>query len=344
MAKKARQEPRPTNRRRTQAFSLIELMGGASVLASGDGMAKKARQESRPTNRTRTQAFSLIELMVVVSLLSVIILGLMAMFSQTQRAFKLGMNQTDILESGRMATDLITREIKLAKPTDVARGPNPANIAPNFFVDPAYSFVMQNPLMRRTNQMDDLFFVIRENQTWMGVGYFVRAKITTDVNEAFGPVGSLYRYEYPLHRVQWSSDPRVLFQQFDNARFGRDIPVAHRDRVHVSKILDGVVHFRVRVFDPRGNYDTNLFFFHNRSNISVRFTGSGYRAEFHSNAVPGAVEVELGVLESETLERYQGLPPVPPTVRSNYFLDKMANVHLFRQRIPLPNVDLSAYP
>ena len=40
-------------------------------------------------NRLR-QAFTLIEVLVVVALLSFIILGLVAMFSQTQRAYTLG--------------------------------------------------------------------------------------------------------------------------------------------------------------------------------------------------------------------------------------------------------------
>ena len=60
-------------------------------------------------NRLR-QAFTLIEVLVVVALLSVIILGLVAMFSQTQRAYTLGMTQVDVLEGGRAVTEMITRE------------------------------------------------------------------------------------------------------------------------------------------------------------------------------------------------------------------------------------------
>ncbi len=46
-------------------------------------------------------AFSLIEIMVAVGLMTIIVLGLLAMFDQTTRAFKVGMGQTDVLESGR---------------------------------------------------------------------------------------------------------------------------------------------------------------------------------------------------------------------------------------------------
>src|SRR6185436_10353272 len=70
----------------------------------------------RQSHLASLRAFSLIEIMVVVVLLSVIILGLMAMFNQTQRAFKLGMNQTDVLEAGRVGTDLIVREMEQLTP------------------------------------------------------------------------------------------------------------------------------------------------------------------------------------------------------------------------------------
>ena len=54
----------------------------------------------------KTSGFTLVEIMVVMILLSVIVLGLMAMFNQTQRAFRAGMAQTDQMEGGRMFNDL----------------------------------------------------------------------------------------------------------------------------------------------------------------------------------------------------------------------------------------------
>src|SRR6266581_6128658 len=56
--------------------------------------------------------FSLIEVMVAVSLLAVIIVGLLAMFYQTQRAFRSGIAQVDVLEGGRATLDLISRELQ----------------------------------------------------------------------------------------------------------------------------------------------------------------------------------------------------------------------------------------
>ena len=58
------------------------------------------------------RAFSLIEVMVAVTLMSVIVLGLLAMFSQTQRAFRTGITQVDVMEGGRAACELMAREME----------------------------------------------------------------------------------------------------------------------------------------------------------------------------------------------------------------------------------------
>jgi type II secretory pathway component PulJ len=43
--------------------------------------------------------------LVVVSLLSLIVLALMAVFNSTQRAFRASITQTDVLEGGRATMD-----------------------------------------------------------------------------------------------------------------------------------------------------------------------------------------------------------------------------------------------
>ncbi|HPC60329.1 MAG TPA: prepilin-type N-terminal cleavage/methylation domain-containing protein, partial [Verrucomicrobiota bacterium] len=59
--------------------------------------------------RRRRSAFSLVEILVTVALLSFIVLGLLAMFHQTQRAFRSSITQTDVLEAGRALTEIIGR-------------------------------------------------------------------------------------------------------------------------------------------------------------------------------------------------------------------------------------------
>ena len=50
-------------------------------------------------------------------LLSLIVLALMAIFNSTQKAFRSGLTQTDILESGRLAMGLITSDLGAMTPS-----------------------------------------------------------------------------------------------------------------------------------------------------------------------------------------------------------------------------------
>ncbi len=63
-----------------------------------------------------------------------------------------------------------------------------------------------------------------------------------------------------------------------------------------------------------------------------------------SNALPAAVEVNLGILEDRTIQRAESLLDVSPVwARSNYLAQQAGKVHLFRQRFPIRNVDPSVY-
>ena len=79
--------------------------------------------------------FSLIEVLVVVSLLSLIVLALMAVFSSTQRAFRSAVTQTDVLEGSRETMDLITTDLRGLTPSDGV-----SNGAVNFFVVANYNY------------------------------------------------------------------------------------------------------------------------------------------------------------------------------------------------------------
>ncbi len=274
--------------------------------------------------------------MIVVTLLAVIVLGLMAMFNQTQRAFRLGMAQTDVLAGGRLATDMISRELQEITPSQL----NPANPNTwNFYSEvpsgPTYRPLEQVLLgsgLERTNVTEDLFFITRRNQTWTGIGYYVRT------NSAYsGPrvmIGTLYRFETNNTARQFQNPPPG--RDFRNALLGTTTNST------VSRILDGVVHFRVRVYDGNGMLITNSFA---RTNVIVNWStkvpGEASYA-FSGDAVPAFVEVELGILEPQAFERFLSIPNVGNAPER--FLESQAGrVHLFRQRIPVRNVDPAAY-
>lgn len=324
---------------------------------------------SRTVSAHRRSAFSLIEVLIVMSLLSVIVLGLMAMFNQTQRAFRLGMSQTDILESGRMVSDLTARELEQVTPSYMNRtNVGSASIggisdyAPNVFTETVNVFQQALPGttgVYRTNILTDLFFVTRQNQTWTGIGYFVRTNRVDDPQfPAFGagPLGTLYRFETNMSAARFAVNPEGLFAGFLLARNG-DLT-----NYGISKVLNGVVHFHSRQYDPSGwPLVSNPAWFTDRNPVSGAFLGrpesitngtiqvfntfpvSGEmgRYWFFSNAVPASIELELGILESPFVERYKAFPI--PTAQTDFLSQQAAHVHVFRQRIPIRNVDLSVY-
>src|SRR5262249_48335057 len=148
----------------------------------------------------RPGAFSLIEIMVTVGLLSFIVLGLLAMFNQTQRAFRASMAYTDVLESGRLVMDMIAREMEQATPARMPYGTNRFGATTNFFVELSPGFnrplfqglpgttLAGNSQEQRTNILQRFFFLIRQNQDWIGTGY----QVIPDYPNS--PVGTLYRF------------------------------------------------------------------------------------------------------------------------------------------------------
>ena len=61
-----------------------------------------------------------------------------------------------------------------------------------------------------------------------------------------------------------------------------------------------------------------------------------------SNTVPAAVEIQLGVLEDRALRHAESLP-ASSAAQTAYLAQQAAKVHVFRQRVNIPNVDPSAY-
>jgi type II secretory pathway pseudopilin PulG len=309
------------------------------------------RGERTCPGRRLCSAFSLIEIMVAVTLMSVIILGLMAMFSQTQKAFRLGMNQTDVLESGRVATDLIVREIEQITPAYLnwtnVNSPTfygAIHVAPGSPPVPIYPYVRQalpGGSPDRENVFHDLYFLTRENQTWTGIGYYVRTNPM--YSSGCGPVGTLYRIEGSCTSPQLASGSVSLQNiYFDNTN-------------NVSRMIDGVIHFRVRAFDTNGVWITTPwnatpaggdYWWGTNNNVLLGIPIQQAQQDmsryiFYSNAVPAFVEIEIGVLEQQTYERYRAIPNY--AAQTNYLAKHAGNVHVFRQRVPVRNVDVTAY-
>lgn len=249
------------------------------------------------TNR----AFSLIEIMVTVTLLAVIILGLVTMFNQTQRAFTTSLNQVDVLANGRTAAEMLSRELGQLTASGTSNT--------NFFVtnlpvgNNIWPLVTAGDL--RTNTFDQLFFLTKYNVTWKGIWY-------APLLDVSGAVATLYRYETGL-----------------NSAF----------LTNTNAILDGIVHFRVLAFDRRGALiQTNNFIGTEQSftnGPSFIFTSNAMPAY----AVVEFGILETRTYQRYLSMLNTNLPPQPQTLALNYLTNHAAQVHIFRQRIAMQAYD-----
>lgn len=70
-------------------------------VGSGEVAERCSPIENRESKIENAGGFSLIEILVVITLLSLIVVALMAVFNSTQTAFRSSVTQTDVLEGGQ---------------------------------------------------------------------------------------------------------------------------------------------------------------------------------------------------------------------------------------------------
>ncbi|MGD1090175.1 MAG: prepilin-type N-terminal cleavage/methylation domain-containing protein [Verrucomicrobiota bacterium] len=280
--------------------------------------------------------FTLVEILVAMALMSLIVLALMAVFNGTQTAFRAGLTQTDVLEPGRATMDLIKSDLETMTPS---LGTN--NGAVNFCVTTNFYMASYSPLYQtmpasltgasRTNVLESFFILSRGNvnggDNWIGTGYAV---ITNS------PDGSLYSlYRFTTNYPTMATDPVLLFYNYYTNSLLYPTNGSH--------LMDGVVHLRVRAYDVNGALIGNPTIVL-PANIYTNGM-SGVPGEtgllFYSNAVPASVEVEMGVLEDSTLQHAESLNG---SAMTTYLELHAGQVHIFRQSVPIRNVDPTAYP
>ena len=288
-------------------------------------------------------ASSLVEIMVVISLLSLIVIALMAVFSSTQRAFRASVTQNDVLEGGRSAMDLITQDLRgmttSGGDSNVVVGPplTYPNDPVNFTIE-ANASTIYTPLIQslpgsaslRTNVLNYFFILSRQNTKWIGIGYIVDAYSSE-------PLYPLYRF---YAETNISSSPYWLYYAFSNTGY-----------TNMSHLADGVIHLNVRAFDQRGRWIQGYYFPGYTNALNTYYLSFNYgEQQFYMfcNTVPAAVDLEMGILEDRSLARAESLsvagqPPYNVPRQWGYLTNQSGSVHVFRQRVNIPNFDSSAY-
>ena len=300
---------------------------------------KVATMPSTLDPRPSASAFTLIEVMIVVVLLSLIVFALMAVFNSTQKAFRASITQSDVLEGGRAVMDLMAGDLKGmaasgGNSNNAVNGFGPVNFCVTNYT--GYQSLHQSlvgvgdPNTRRTNIAENFFILSSGNNngvpTWYGTGYAVYVSPTN--------LYSLYRFSTNRAMASANAASNLFYADFGNFL---------KSPNNYSHLIDGVVGLRVHAFDTNGaliisnlkNVATNSMFF------SGEFIPNEVGCAFYSNTLPAAVEIEMSTLEDRTLQRAESIPI--PVTQSNYLSQQAGAVHVFRQRISIPNVDPAAY-
>ncbi len=261
-------------------------------------------------------AFTVFELLVAVSAMTLIVLVLYGVFDQVQKALRGNAAQVDVLEGGRSAMEMMTRELEQMRASGV---PGATNLLIELVSMPTRQELL-DPGAYRTNVLQEIFFLLPYNKDWSGIGYKVYAT-------NYG-VGSLYRFSATTNASMLTSNNLSL------AYLSYSLPKYSNV---CQRVTDGVVHFRVRAFDTNGFPMTYLTFRTNDYGGGVILTNDLNTVEtryaFTNQGLPAYLELELGILEPHVLERYKAMANT--TVASNFLAKQTGKVHLFQQRVPL---------
>ena len=315
-------------------------------------------QNSRPglqSNRRFHNGFTLVEILVVLVLLSLIVFALMAVFAGTQRAFRASLTQSDTLEGGRAVMDLIANDLQTMTPCDQDTNLNHyapgsmANWPCNFVINeqkfgvqyppsPLFQPLVSSPSgMMRTNILENIFILSKDNingvPSWIATGYSV------STNLADGTLYPLYRFYITTNLSGGPAAVAGLYTIFQRLNY--------TNSANWSYMMNGVVDLTAQTYDANGVLMTNGYgayafapYFHVRFvNFAPDLCGVT-DCGFFSNAIPASVQIELGTMEDHTLVHAEGLSGVN---QSNYLANAAGQVHMFRQRVWIRNIDLTAY-
>jgi prepilin-type N-terminal cleavage/methylation domain-containing protein len=311
--------------------------------------------------RKHAHGFTIIELMLAVAIMGVIIYALFSVFNQTQRALRRSETDVDVAQRARAVMEMIAREVEQAQPTEgfwlVNQGgarimTNEYNMMGGMDYPPLVQRVTdRTDIEPRTNFLHNLFFYNNRTNAWQGIGYRV-----IDVKNG---VGVLQRFE----TNQFGHKPisNRLANAFINERL---------TNITYHHVADGVIHLTFVPYDAEGkrlgwdttnrvpghaiarrSADGTLTFPSDVSGTNANFTtvelmegpqlnrnqSQQYVSSFNfrSNALPSYIEMELGMLEPETLELYYTMLKDENPTATNFLARQISKVHLFRQRIPI---------
>ena len=237
------------------------------------------------------------------------------MFYQTQRAFRSGATQMDVMEGGRAAVELIAREMQ--EMTTLGATGGVCFIA---LEDQSYALQQLLPSGALSfRRIQDVKFVVRDNDDWKVIAYHV-----TSLDKAMTPTNVFVLSRFVASTNALDAVPGLL------AAIGTTFVYPEADPMNTQfrRVIDGVVQFEVVPYSPAG-VDTKAYTSPQWNDLAYPNTAA------LGNYFPVAFDLHLAVLETKALDRFKTKLGVNVSTARNYLANQAASVHLFQQRIPI---------
>jgi hypothetical protein len=277
-----------------------------------------------PSPRRHACALTVLEMLVSITLLVFIVVGLTAMFIETQRAFKAGVKQTTMTDSGRTILDLVAAD--LSQVSD-AQDPNIFNLYWGWIMANTSTQYQDNPAnVYRTNQLQQIFALVHTNAQWVAVGYAVS-------NYASG-AGTLYRFLSVTNAPLTTNAFSAIFSHFQTAQ-----GLVTFDPNYFHPLADGVVHLKIRAFDQFGNESV----FEQGQDFATVNSSFYYPVPAYTNnlllvvppaGLPASIQLEVGVLEPEAFQQLRALP-LNSAAQKLFLGNAGGKIQIYRQNIPI---------
>lgn len=293
---------------------------------------------SRNSARSREAGLTLIEILVSSALLLFIILGLTLLFNQTTKAFRAGTRQSDIHVGARGAMQLLCADIAQLANTQVNEQTNLAVRMLFTATGPVTEFSLPGSTNTFICMMQSFYGWRHSGNEWVPTGY--RVLDADDLNNPQILAGSLYRYQYPAYG-EVPPGNYDSYNWFVNSIPSNTVNNGFVTNGYFNRLLDGVVHFRVEAFDAQGqpfrndireNLNTNLVVGPDLLENYNMATNMPKQVAFRDGAMPALLEVELGILEPQTLAQLRALPSGK---KLDFLKAQSGKIHLFRQQIAI---------
>ena len=255
-----------------------------------------SRHDNARLRASRRRAFTILELLVAVSVMTLVIYVLYALFNQTQMALRKNASQVDVNEGGRAAMEMIVRELSQM---EVSGYPAITDLqtkltysgSKSFFsrVTPgntalllAYQSDALPPVEDawakeqgfRTNILQDFTFTSRGDS-----GFHVTSYRVIDVDSG---VGTLARYR-TNGTLRVTAPGQALLNKTEIFNRFYFEPVANTSAEAFEPITDGVVHLRITPYDQLGRPLGHDRIFYDPLGLNLERRGAAGQALFQMN-------------------------------------------------------------